>query len=70
MIFFFSRIGVVIIFKLTAKLEKKNSRIKRTYMAILVPQDHCCVFYDFFICSMMKLLIYFVIIIVEVCFKI
>ena len=40
------------------------------YMATLVSQDHCGVFWDFIIFSMMKLLIYLIIIIVEVSFKI
>ena len=43
--------------------------MKLAYIATLVSQYHCCVL-RFFLCSMMKLLIYFVIIIVEVSFKI
>ena len=40
-------------------------------MAALVSQDHCEVFlFIYFIYSIMKLLIYFVVIIVEACFKI
>ena len=45
MIFVFGRVGVV--YNSNLKTNCQNlmfSRIKLTYMATLVPQDHCCVF--------------------------
>ena len=49
MIFVFNRVGVVYKSNYNLKTENRQNwirftRIKLTYMATLIPQDHCCMF--------------------------